>query len=141
MINNNPNNQKLQKGTGHLQLGQKAEMIAENYLVAQGYQILQNNYFNRQGYRVGEIDLIAIDKEGKIVFVEVKARRQNWADKEVVPEENITTRKIRKIQKAANYYLLKNGRIGADWRIESIGIIFNFSSRKLKIRHIKNIRI
>lgn len=113
--------------------------MAANYLMAQGYEIIEANYFNHKGYRIGEIDIVAKDKEDNIVFVEVKCR-QGKAD-EMVPEENVTSAKIRKIIKAANYFLAKNNLIGCNWRIDLVAVIFDFSIRKLSIRHIKAIRI
>lgn len=123
----------------NLELGQQAEQIARNYLIAQNYVILEKNYYNQKGYRIGEVDLVARNKDGRYTFVEVKARRGKPGV--VIPEENITPSKIRKIEKAANHYLFQRGEIDADWRIESIGIILDFETRKIDIKHLKNIRL
>lgn len=120
-------------------LGQIGEKTAANYLLAQGYEILEANYFNHKGYRIGEIDLVAKDKEGSIVFVEVKCRK--GSPNVVVPAENVTPQKIRKIIKAANYYLSKHELVGSNWRIDLVAIVFDYQSRKLSIRHIKAIRL
>jgi len=120
-------------------LGQIGEKIAANYLIAQGFELLDANIFNTKGYRVGEIDLIGKEKDDTIVFFEVKCRKGKRGF--VVPEENITSSKIRKIEKAANYYLGKENLLGCNWRIDAIGIIFDFYTRKMDIRHTKHIRI
>jgi putative endonuclease len=120
-------------------LGKKGEIVAANYLISRGYEIVDANYFNKKGYRKGEIDLVAKDKDGCIVFVEVKSRKGEKGS--VVPEENITSAKIRKIIKAANFFLNANSFQEHNWRIDSISVIFNFKTRKLDIRHIKAIRI
>ncbi|KPJ65363.1 hypothetical protein AMJ44_10405 [candidate division WOR-1 bacterium DG_54_3] len=54
-------------GLESYQQGIKGEEIAENYLLEQGYQILEKNFHSQQG----EIDIIARDKDF-LVFVEVK---------------------------------------------------------------------
>lgn len=120
-------------------LGQIGEKVAANYLLAQGYELLDANIFNTRGYRVGEIDLIGKEKNGTIVFFEVKCRKgsRNY----VVPEENITAPKIRKIEKAANFYLRKQNLLDCDWRIDAIAIVFDFYTRRMDIKHIKHIRI
>ena len=50
--------------------GEKGERLALEYLLKRGYTLRAKNY--RVGHR--EIDLILEDREGVIVFVEVKAR-------------------------------------------------------------------
>ncbi len=130
-------------------LGQQAEQVAENYLVAQGYEILERNYFNKSGYRLGEIDLVAKDPAGKLIFVEVKARTQrsgqgnltHGRNSEELPEWNLTRTKIRKIEKIAMSYLVQQDQLDADWRIEAVAVVFDFESRKLSIKHLKNIRL
>ncbi len=53
--------------------GNKAEEQAAAYLKEKGYKILERNF----SCRVGEIDIIAQDKQNTIVFVEVKQRKTN----------------------------------------------------------------
>ena len=50
--------------------GEKGERLALEYLLKRGYTLRAKNF--RAGHR--EIDLILEDREGVIVFVEVKAR-------------------------------------------------------------------
>ena len=52
-------------------VGASAEDAAADYLVALGYSIIERNY----RIRCGEIDCIARDKNGTLVFVEVKSAR------------------------------------------------------------------
>lgn len=123
----------------HNRVGVIGEKIAANFLLAQGYELLDAHQYNRRGYRIGELDLIAKDKSGSIVFVEVKTRKGRRG--EVVPEENITSSKIVKIQKAAQHYLRINNLVDQNWRIDAIVIILDFASRRMDIKHIKNIRL
>ena len=56
------------------QTGSEYEGLAAKWLEGHGYQIVERNYRCRQG----EIDLIA-EKDGYLVFVEVKYRRSSEA--------------------------------------------------------------
>lgn len=78
-------------------IGAQYEQRAEEYLTAQGYQILERNFRCRQG----EIDLIA--REGKwLVFIEVKYRKTAGFGE---PSEAVDQRKQIRIYQAAAYYL------------------------------------
>ncbi len=126
-----------------LNIGNKGEKVAANYLLAQGYKLLEANYFNDKGYQWGEIDLIVKNKQGDIIFVEVKTRKNFKTENndDIVPEENINNAKIVKIQKLAWIFLKENGLEEKNWRIDAVGVIFNYVSRKIEIRHTKYIRI
>lgn len=121
-----------------LDLGKFAEKFVANYLISTGYEILEMNRINKKGYRVGEIDVIAEDKKKEIVFVEVKARKGEKGD--IVPEENITPDKIKKIVKVANDYLREEKKQECQWRIDAVSIIFDMKTRKAHLKHIKYIR-
>ena len=53
--------------------GNKAEAQAADYLKEKGYKILARNF----SCKMGEIDIIAQDKQNTIIFVEVKQRKTN----------------------------------------------------------------
>ena len=75
------------------QLGDLGEDISEIFLVKKGYSILKRNY----RCRLGEIDLIAKDKN-KIIFFEVKTRTNlNFG----YPEESVNNLKVLKLKKLA----------------------------------------
>ncbi|MBT3355772.1 YraN family protein [bacterium] len=120
-------------------IGEVGEKVAANYLVAQGFEIIALNYFNEKGYCIGEIDIIARDpRNDQLVFVEVKTRRGQRDS--VVPEESITKQKIERVQKAINWFLKKEDKIDASWRIDAISVIVDSQKRKMHIKHIKYIR-
>ncbi|MEA2006590.1 MAG: YraN family protein [Patescibacteria group bacterium] len=123
----------------HNSIGEIGEKIAANFLLAQGYELLDANQTNQRGYQIGELDLIVKDKKENIVFVEVKTGKGKAQN--VIPEENITSSKIIKIQKAANHYLRVNNLLDKNWRIDAVVIVLDFFTRKMSIRHIKHIRI
>jgi putative endonuclease len=58
-------------------LGDAAESRALAYLVTRGLVLVERNYRVARGPRArgGEVDLIARDADGTLVFVEVRARR------------------------------------------------------------------
>lgn len=82
------------------QTGAAYEIKAEEYLLGNGYKILERNFRNRSG----EIDLIA-KKGGQIHFVEVKYRTTAMYGS---PLEAVDFRKQNQVRKVAMYYLMKN---------------------------------
>jgi putative endonuclease len=88
---------------------------------------------------VGEIDLVAEDREKTVVFFEVKTRStKGW---EVVPEESINDSKLKKVFKTAQYFLREKNLMERNWRVDFIGVIFNLKNKKASIRHIKYLRL
>ena len=79
-------------------VGTLYEQKAAHYLEACGYHIIQKNF----RCRMGEIDLIAKDKE-YLCFIEVKYRSNEGKGN---PAEAITPAKIRRIAGTAEYYML-----------------------------------
>jgi len=81
------------------ELGEKGEQLAVDFLIGNGYEIIERNY--RYGH--GEIDIIVKDpSDGFTAFIEVKTR-QNLDFGE--PEYAITKNKQRQIKKMAELYL------------------------------------
>ena len=75
--------------------GNHYETKACEYLVANGFIIIERNYFAK---KLGEIDIIA-SKDGIYHFVEVKS----GSDFEAI--YNITPQKLRKLFKSIEYYI------------------------------------
>ncbi len=81
----------------HNDFGSISEDRAAAYLMAHGYVIRDRNW--RLGHK--EIDIVA-QKNGELVFVEVKARRDNrFGD----PIEAVTDTKMLRLLQAANAYV------------------------------------
>ena len=106
-------------------------MQAENYLKKLGYKIIEKNW---KYSRIGEIDIIALDKD-TIVFVEVKYRRSNTYG---VAIESITPKKLEKIYQSALAYLGQTSIKYKNYRIDVIAID-KFSDTQ--IQHYKNISL
>ena len=95
------------------ELGQKAENIAYEYLLKEGYIIKERNW--RLGSTI-EVDLI-IQHARTLIFVEVKARQ--YLDEALAA---IDTKKRRKIIKAADIYL-RHQEEDFEYRFDIIVII------------------
>jgi putative endonuclease len=78
--------------------GNIGEDFAVKVLQKMGYKILQRNFRSK----LGEIDIITKDHD-YISFVEVKTR---WNKKFGKPEESVTPRKIQRLKKVIDFYLL-----------------------------------
>ena len=64
-------------GASRASTGRAGEALAQRHLEAHGLRILERNYRVARGRsrRGGEIDLVALDRDGTLVFVEVRVRR------------------------------------------------------------------
>ena len=80
-----------------MSLGKRGEAVAANYLLKNGYKILEQNY----RCKIGEIDVVA-EKAGRILFVEVKTRS---SEQYGLPQEAVHETKQQKILRAAEWYL------------------------------------
>lgn len=121
------------------QTGKTGEQVAANFLKNKGYEILEMNFKNSFGKQIGEIDIVAKDKDqGELVFVEVKTREYR-NHKNTLPEENITYSKLRKLSRIANAYLNSNRLQGAGYRFDAISVWLDYGSRRAKIKHLRNI--
>jgi putative endonuclease len=81
----------------HNDLGKKAEDLAAEYLVKNGYRILVRNF----RFKKTEIDIIS-EKNNLIIVTEVKARSTDFF---ILPQEAVTKGKIKSIVTAANHFM------------------------------------
>lgn len=86
--------------------GQAAEDRALLHLQAQGLRLVERNYRVARGRssRGGEVDLILRDRDGTLVFVEVRARASSAHGGAAA---SITPAKQRRIAFAAQHYLMR----------------------------------
>ena len=109
------------------EFGNKGEDLACEYLMKNGYEIVERN---KHFSKLCEIDVIAKFKK-KYVFVEVKTRKTNAFGS---PMEAITRSKYNNIKMGVLSYL-QDKKI-KDYRIDVIGITLE---PELKIEHLKNV--
>ncbi len=120
-------------------LGNLGEDAASNFLQDNGYKILDRNFQNNLGRRLGEIDIIAKElKNGEVVFVEVKTRDYEKY-KNTLPEENITSAKLRKLNKIAGVYLRIKNLNNEPYRFDAISVWINKETNEAKIKHIPSL--
>ncbi len=111
-------------------LGQWGERYCEKFLKRQGLKTLTRNFFCRSG----EIDLIAVDRDTTIVFVEVRTR----ADVSFgPPEASITNAKKKKLLRTARYFLATHNIADRPFRFDIVAIVLNESDQP-QINHYKN---
>ena len=82
-------------------MGQRGEGVAADFLVSKGYQILHRNW--RCGHR--EIDLIVLDPQGYLAFVEVKTRSSTEFG---FPEAAVKGNKRQHFRQAGEIFLLNH---------------------------------
>ncbi len=117
----------------HLHTGKIGESLAENFLASQNFLILEKNFHCREG----EIDLIAVDRDGTVVFVEVKTRTNDLFGE---PIDAINYFKRKKILKAAIKFLNRASENKfINWRIDAICVQLDKKLKLKNIEHFKNI--
>jgi putative endonuclease len=119
--------------------GARGEEIAASFLMEKGYKIIKRNYKNFKGKQLGEIDIIA-EKNKEIIFVEVKTRNLEKYQ-ETLPEENITSQKLRKMSKIAVSYIKSNNLWDCPYHFDAISVWLSRDLKKYKIKHIESIFI
>ncbi len=103
--------------TARQALGRYGEDLAAQHLQALGMTVLARNWRCAQG----ELDLVARDTDGTVVFVEVKTRTGTAFG---APAEAVGRVKARRLQALACRWLLDHRPPGApDLRFDVIGIV------------------
>jgi putative endonuclease len=116
--------------------GKMGEDIACEYLIKNGYRLIEKNFSTK----FGEIDLIFSYKK-ILVFVEVKLK---IGEEHGSPSEMINARKIYQIRKTAVTFLLKNSKFAILFpiqRIDAVCIVLNHDKSVKSINHYENIGI
>lgn len=121
--------------TTRSEFGQWAENNVAQYLEQKDYSILGRNYQKKWG----EIDIIA-EKNGILIFVEVKANKKELAGFE--PENRVNPEKLRRINRAIQTYLAsKKYASEQEWQIDIISLTLDRDRGVAKIKHFKNIEM
>jgi len=125
-------------------LGDLGEKICANFLINQGFKILQKNY------KVENLEIDLIGKFNKtIVFVEVKTlffKKSKSNDTNLsLPEKNFDLLKFNKINRASKLFIAKHPEMfsrGLDWRMDlaAIEIYEKENDYLIKIKYYKNIK-
>ena len=113
-------------------LGERGERIAEQWLQARGWKILDRRF--RSGHR--DIDLVMEHSgaDGRVVaFVEVKTRVSAAFGG---PLGAVHWRKQRELVRSASVWIDRHGRPNETYRFDVIGVLVEGNS--VRIKHIEN---
>lgn len=111
-------------------LGRWGENRCEKFLKRKGLKTLVRNF----SCRSGEVDLIMVDAEGGIVFVEVKTR----VDEAFAPAESaFTEAKKKRLYRAARFFLSAHQIKDRCCRFDFVTVVAGRAGRE-KITHYEN---
>jgi putative endonuclease len=111
-------------------LGRWGEKRCESFLKKKGLRKLARNF----SCKSGEIDLIMVDTNGVIVFVEVRSKTNESFGP---PEESITYSKKARLLRAARYFLAIHNIKDRAFRFDVVTVVLGQSGRA-QIRHYEN---
>lgn len=97
-------------------LGAWGENAAAAHLALLGWQVLDRNW----RCPAGELDIVAREPDGTLVFVEVKCRSGLGFGE---PIEAITHAKVAKLRELAQHWLATHPHRCCDVRIDAIGVL------------------
>ena len=114
------------------QTGSLGESAAADFLVNHGYEILTHNW---HAGRWGEIDIVA-QQGDEIVFVEVKSRKGTGFGN---PEDAVTIAKQKKLQGAAQAFLLAHPHLPQKARFDVVAVLLAPDDSLQEIKHFKGL--
>jgi len=112
------------------ELGRWGENVAADYLIKEGYLIIDRNV--RTPY--GEIDIIAKQLD-QIVFIEVKTQSKSCFGS---PEVNVTLQKQEHLINSIGSYIQEHPDFNYDWRIDVIAIRYRKKDAHPEITQFQN---
>jgi putative endonuclease len=112
-------------------VGRRGERLAEEYLVAQGAEVLERNFC----VQYAEADLI-LKHEGELVAVEVKAR--DVADF-VEPEEVVRRSQLARVAWALTTYAQNHDLLEMPFRLDVVLIVTEPNGDLLHFEHLKSV--
>ena len=118
--------------TARQELGLRGERVAERWLAARGWTILDRRF--RAGHR--DLDLVAArwdaETDGRLVaFVEVRTR---FSAVRGTPAESVTWRKQRELARAARAWIALNKRSKDVYRFDVLGVLVR--GERARIEHV-----
>lgn len=112
-------------------IGQQGERRAAQYLVEQGYKLIERNWRCPSG----EIDLIA-EHSDQLVFIEVRTRRRTGTHG--TPAESVQLKKQNKVRQTAQYYLYRMKQNNRKVRFDVIAVEMNPDGSFKGLQHIRH---
>ena len=114
----------------HLKTGARGEQLAARYLRGNGYLIYAANFSTP----LGETDIVAIDSDETVCFVEVKTRAPGGM---LPPAEAVDYEKRRRLVNNAAAFLAQTKMQGQQTRFDIIEVVLH-DLFEYEINHIKN---
>ncbi len=112
-------------------LGRWGERYSEKFLKRKGLKLLARNFSSRDG----EIDLVMVDRDSSVVFIEVKTRANEQFDS---AESAINYSKKNKLVRTAKLFCRKYGIENRALRFDAVIVVVG-ESAKPQVRHYQNI--
>lgn len=114
------------KDTANINTGKEGEKIAAAFLKKNGYRICETNF----SCPLGEIDIVAREKTGDLVFIEVKTRKSRELG---YPEEAVGSVKQKKMSQLALWYMQRNKIIATNARFDVVAVTLLPSGNEIKL--------
>ena len=111
-------------------LGQWGEKRCERFLKRKGLKILTRNF----SCKTGEIDLVMVDTDRTIVFVEVRTKASETFEP---PESSVTASKRARLLRTARYFLATHNIDNRPFRFDIVTIVLTKTGRP-QIKHYEN---
>ena len=126
----------------HNEIGRIGEDIAANWLIRNGFTVVDRNY--RKKY--GESDIVAREVSGNTIFVEVKTVSYETKDalQHAVscgtwrPEEKVHAYKQKRLARAIQAWISEK-RYSGQWQIDVLAIRLVQSTKYASIKRISNV--
>jgi putative endonuclease len=115
-------------------IGRAAEDLVATRLAASGWEILERNARTR----FGELDIVALDGR-TLVFVEVKAGRENSAFGPERPVLGVDRRKQRRVRRLATAWMGERRAAPhyTEIRFDAVGVSFSRGGNPTEVEHIR----
>jgi putative endonuclease len=115
-------------------IGRAAEDLVAAWLAESGWEIIERNARTR----FGELDIVALAGR-TLVFVEVKAGRENSAFGPERPILGVDRRKQQRVRRLATAWMgeRRDAPRYAEIRFDAIGVTFNRAGRAIDVEHIR----
>jgi putative endonuclease len=111
-------------------LGKWGQKQSEKFLKKKGFKSLTKNF----SCKTGEIDLIMVDADGTIVFIEVKSRKDETFAR---AESAVNHSKRHKLSQTAKFFLRSCNIEDRPCRFDIVTVILD-KSNSVKINHYEN---
>ena len=113
------------------ELGRKAESLAAIRLEEAGMRVVVRNWRRSEG----ELDLVALDPEGVLVFCEVRSRTGEASGD---PLETVDARKRARVIRAARLYLAEEPALSGvtGYRFDVVAVVFDEHGHPARVVHV-----